>query len=193
MQLIVKGQQIDVGDALREHVRESLESVFGKYFGGAIEATVIFSRDAHLLRAALTVHVGRGITAQSEATADQPYAAFDIAADRLAKRLRRHKRRLRDHHKLPPEQTLPGQAADHYVLAHDEEDGAAEADGQPAVVAEMKAEILALTVSEAVMRLDLEDSGALMFVNRAHGGLNMVYRRPDGNIGWVDPKGNRGA
>jgi len=193
MQLIVKGQQIDVGDALREHVRESLESVFGKYFGGAIEATVIFSRDAHLLRAALTVHVGRGITAQSEATADQPYAAFDIAADRLAKRLRRHKRRLRDHHKLPPEQTLPTQAADHYVLAHDEEDGAAEADGQPAVVAEMKAEILALTVSEAVMRLDLEDSGALMFVNRAHGGLNMVYRRPDGNIGWVDPKGNRGA
>ena len=193
MQLIVKGQQIDVGDALREHVRESLDSVFGKYFGGAIEATVIFSRDAHLLRAALTVHVGRGITAQSEATADQPYAAFDIAADRLAKRLRRHKRRLRDHHKLPPEQTLPTQAADHYVLAHDEEDGAAEADGQPAVVAEMKAEILALTVSEAVMRLDLEDSGALMFVNRAHGGLNMVYRRPDGNIGWVDPKGNRGA
>jgi len=193
MQLIVKGQQIDVGDALREHVRESLDSVFGKYFGGAIEATVIFSRDAHLLRAALTVHVGRGITAQSEATADQPYAAFDIAADRLAKRLRRHKRRLRDHHKLPPEQTLPAQAADHYVLAHDEEDGAAEADGQPAVVAEMKAEILALTVSEAVMRLDLEDSGALMFVNRAHGGLNMVYRRPDGNIGWVDPKGNRGA
>jgi ribosomal subunit interface protein len=192
MQLIVKGQQIDVGDALREHVRASLDGVFGKYFGRAIEATVIFSRDAHLLRAALTVHVGRGITAQSEATADQPYAAFDIAADRLAKRLRRHKRRLRDHHKLPPEATLPAQAADHYVLAHDDEEGG-EADGQPAVVAEMKAEILALTVSEAVMRLDLEDSGALMFVNRAHGGLNMVYRRPDGNIGWVDPKGNRGT
>lgn len=197
MQLIVKGQQIDVGDALREHVRASLDSVFGKYFGGAIEATVTFSRDAHLLRAALTVIVGRGIKAQSEATADQPYAAFDIAADRLAKRLRRHKRRLRDHHKLPPEATLPAQAADHYVLAHDDgphdEDGAGEVDGQPAVVAEMKAEILTLTVSEAVMRLDLEDSGALMFVNRAHGGLNMVYRRSDGNIGWVDPKGNRGA
>ncbi|HEY2113320.1 MAG TPA: sigma 54 modulation/S30EA ribosomal C-terminal domain-containing protein, partial [Dongiaceae bacterium] len=71
--------------------------------------------------------------------------------------------------------------------------GAGADDGPPTVVAEMKAEILALTVSEAVMRLDLADSGALMFVNRAHGGLNMVYRRPDGNIGWVDPKGNRGA
>ncbi|HEY8012710.1 MAG TPA: sigma 54 modulation/S30EA ribosomal C-terminal domain-containing protein, partial [Dongiaceae bacterium] len=90
------------------------------------------------------------------------------------------------------------QLADHYVLASTPEsadEGAAEADedGPPTVVAEMKAEILALTVSEAVMRLDLADRGALMFVNRAHGGLNMVYRRPDGNIGWVDPKGNRGA
>ena len=199
MQLIVKGQQIDVGDALREHVRQSLTNVFGKYFGDAIDATVIFSREAHLLRASLTVHVGRGITAESEATADQPYAAFDIAADRLAKRLRRHKRRLRDHHKQPvgtaPEKV---QLADHYVLAStpegaDEGAAGADEDGPPTVVAEMKAEILALTVSEAVMRLDLADSGALMFVNRAHGGLNMVYRRPDGNIGWVDPKGNRGA
>ena len=77
MQLIVKGQQIDVGDALREHVRQSLTNVFGKYFGDAIDGTVTFSREAHLLRASLTVHVGRGITAESEATADQPYAAFD--------------------------------------------------------------------------------------------------------------------
>ena len=198
MQLIVKGQQIDVGDALREHVRQSLTNVFGKYFGDAIDATVTFSREAHLLRAALTVHVGRGITAEAEATADQPYAAFDIAADRLAKRLRRHKRRLRDHHKQPVGTAAEVQLASHYVLAaapeSAEEDAAgAEEDGPPMVVAEMKAEILSLTVSEAVMRLDLVDSGALMFVNRAHGGLNMVYRRPDGNIGWVDPKGNRGA
>lgn len=200
MQLIVKGQQIDVGDALREHVRQSLTNVFGKYFGDAIDATVTFSREAHLLRASLTVHVGRGITAESEATADQPYAAFDIAADRLAKRLRRHKRRLRDHHKTPAATATAGQPAAHYVLAATpegaDEDAAgtgADEHGEPTVVAEMKAEILALTVSEAVMRLDLADSGALMFVNRAHGGLNMVYRRPDGNIGWVDPKGNRGA
>jgi len=190
MQLIVKGQQIDVGDALREHARASLESVFGKYFGDAIDGTVIFSRDAHLIRSSLTVHVGRGIMAQSEATADQPYAAFDLAADRLAKRLRRHKRRLRDHHKQPVEM----RPADHYILAAGEEpDEAGAGEGQPAVIAEMKAEIPALTVSEAVMRLDLADVGALMFVNRAHGGLNMVYRRPDGNVGWVDPKGNSGA
>jgi ribosomal subunit interface protein len=191
MQLIIKGHHLDVGDALREHVRGSLDGVFEKYFGSAIEGTVTFSRDAHLLRATLTVHVGRGIMAQSEATADQAYAAFDLAAERLAKRLRRHKRRLRDHHKLPVE-TRP---ADHYVLASDDESAADSetADGRPAVIAEMKTEIPALTVSEAVMRLDLADGGALMFVNRAHGGLNMVYRRSDGNIGWVDPKGNGAA
>jgi ribosomal subunit interface protein len=194
MNVIVKGQHIDVGDALRQHVGDSLTSVFGKYFGDAIDVTVTFSREAHLLRSSVSAHVGRGIVAQSEATADQPYAAFDLAAERLSKRLRRHKRRLRDHHKTP----LETRAAEHYVLAAESDEvsgdgGAAEAaDGMPAVIAEMKTEVPVLTVSEAVMRLDLEDSSALMFVNRAHGGLNMVYRRRDGNVGWVDPKGNTG-
>lgn len=131
--------------------------------------------------------------AQSEAEAALPYVAFDQAAEHLAKRLRRHKRRLRDHHK---QQSLETQPADHYVLAatkDDDEPAGEGAAGQPTVIAEMKAEIPTLTVSEAVMRLDLADSGALMFVNRAHGGLNMVYRRPDGNVGWIDPKGNSGA
>jgi ribosomal subunit interface protein len=193
MNLIVKGQQIDVGDALREHVRASLGGVFGKYFGDAIDATVTISRDAHLYRASVSAHVGRGIMAQSEATADQPYIACDQALDRLAKRLRRHKRRLRDHHKQPLETMSAGLyvLAAHPEEAGDEEDTASETvNGQPTVIAEMKTDIATLTVSEAVMRLDLADGGAMMFINRAHGGLNMVYRRPDGNVGWVDPQGN---
>jgi ribosomal subunit interface protein len=201
MNLIVKGQQIDVGEALRTHVHDNLDGVFDKYFGDAIDVTVTFSRDAHLFRAAVAAHVGRGIMAQSEATADQAYAAFDLASDRLAKRLRRHKRWLRGHHKLPFETRSAG----HYVLAADEETVASESEaegdewtieapnGQPTVIAEMKSDIPTLTVSEAVRHLDLADCGALMFVNRAHGGLNMVYRRTDGNVGWVDPKGNSGA
>jgi ribosomal subunit interface protein len=192
MNLIVKGQQIDVGDALREHVRASLGEVFGKYFGDATDASVTFSRDAHLYRASISAHVGRGIMAQSEATAEQPYMACDQALERLAKRLRRHKRRLRDHHKAPVETRSAG----YFVLSGEGEEGTSAGEnsgGRPAVIAEMKAEIATLTVSEAVMRLDLADSGAMMFVNRAHGGLNMVYRRPDGNVGWVDPQGNSGA
>lgn len=198
MQLTVKGKQLDVGDALRSHVDESLRAIFGKYFGNPIEATVVLSREAHLYRAQLSVHVGRGILLQSQAEADAPYAAFDNAADHLAKRLRRYKRRLRDHHRQEVE-TLP---AAQYILApepEEESEGGAEgepaaADGgaQPVVVAEMTAEIPTLSVSEAVMRLDLADTAAMMFRNRAHGGLNMVYRRPDGNVGWVDPRGNSG-
>lgn len=113
----------------------------------------------------------------------------------MAKRLRRYKRRLRDYHKeRPAEPPLPARA---YVLEAEPEREAAELDGeepsQPLIVAEMTTSIDSLTVSEAVMRLDLGDLPALMFRNSAHGGLNMVYRRPDGNIGWVDPRGTRTA
>jgi len=188
MNLTVKGKQLDVGDALRGHVAESLAAVLGKYFSNPVEATVILSREAHLYRAQLSVHVGRGILLQSQANADQPYAAFDSAADKLAKRLRRYKRRLRDHHRAEIEE----QRARHYVLAPepDEAEELAEVDGTPVVVAEMVSGIPTLTVGEAVMRLELADESAIMFRNRAHGGLNMVYRRRDGNVGWVDPKGN---
>lgn len=212
MKLTITGKQIDLGDALRGHVSESLEQVTGKYFNGAIDATVAFSRQSHLFRADLSVHVSRNILMQSSGEAGDPYVAFDQAADRLAKRLRRHKRRLSDHHRdAPTEPAVPAQA---YVLEmtpaelddlageHDEtatESPAAALDGngaegdRPVVIAEMTTPIDVLTVSQAVMRLDLGDLPALMFRNRAHGGLNMVYRRPDGNVGWVDPQGTSQA
>jgi ribosomal subunit interface protein len=188
MNLTVKGKQLDVGDALRSHVAECLDGVLGKYFGNPVEATVILSREAHLYRAQISVHVGRGILLQGQADAEQPYVAFDGAAEKLAKRLRRYKQRLRDHHRAEIEM----QRAQHYVLAPEPEgaEELAEVNGKPVVVAEIDSGIPTLTVSEAVMRLDLADEAAMMFRNRAHGGLNMVYRRTDGNVGWVDPKGN---
>ncbi len=194
MQLSVKGKQLDVGDALRTHVSDSLSRILGKYFGDAIEVSVTFSRHGHLYRAVVAAHVGRGIQVQAQGDADEPYPAFDSAADRLAKRLRRYKRRLRNHHKDagPVLAALPAQQ---YILAGDAESEAAEdeIDGRPVVVAEMATEIPSLTVSEAVMRMDLAELPALMFRNSSHSGLNMVYRRPDGNIGWIDPRGNRGG
>ena len=193
MQLSVKGKQLNVGDALRTHVSESLSRILGKYFGDAIEVGVTFSREGHLYRAVVAAHVGRGIQLQAQGEADEPYPAFDTAAERLAKRLRRYKRRLRDHHKDtgPAPESLPAQQ---YILAGDAEEQAAEdeIDGRPAVVAEMATEVPSLTVSEAVMRMDLAELPALMFRNSSHSGLNMIYRRPDGNIGWIDPRGNRG-
>lgn len=188
MHLTVKGKQLDVGDALKAHVADSLNGIFGKYFGDAIDATVVLSREAHLYRAQVSVHVGRGILLQGQADADQPYTAFDGAAGRLGKRLRRFKRRLRDHHRAEIEM----QRVQHYVLAPEteSEEEPASIDGTPVVIAEMASEIPTLAVGEAVMRLELTDEGAIMFRNRAHGGLNMVYRRTDGNVGWVDPRQN---
>lgn len=186
MHLTVTGKQLDVGDALRSHIEETLHGVFGKYFGNPIEANVILSRDAHLYRAQISAHVGRGILVQSQADAEAPYAAFDSAADHLAKRLRRYKRRLRDHRRA----AIDSVPAQQYILAPEPDEEADRTDGKPVVIAEMATEIPTLSVSEAVMRLDLAESAAMLFRNRAHGELNMVYRRPDGHVGWIDPVGN---
>lgn len=191
MQLTVKGKQLDVGDALRTHVADSLNTVVGKYFTNSLEANVVFSREASLFKADIQVHVGRNIVLQSVAEAHEPYPAFDTACEKLAKRLRRYKRRLRDHHNgdaqhepVPARyQILEAEADDHHLEAEDAAPDAA----QPIVVAEMQTNIDTLTVSEAVMRMELAELPALMFRNRAHGGLNLVYRRKDGNVGWVDP------
>lgn len=185
MQLSVKGKQIDVGDALRNHVETKLNEVTGKYFSGSLDAHVTFSREAHLFRADITVHAGRGIVLQANASANEPYPAFDIAADRIAQRLRRHKKKIvaQHHDQQRQEQAFLARA---YVLPGDGETEE-EANDNPVVVAEMTTPIETLTVGEAVMRLDLGDLPALMFRNSANNGLNMIYRRADGHIGWVDP------
>ena len=142
----------------------------------------------------IVVHVGKGITVQSEGKASDAHAAFDAAAERMSKRLRRYKRRLRDHHRGHAQDVI---SAQQYILAAEIETEAEEApepDGwSPVVVAEMETAVDTLTVGEAVMRLDLSGAPALMFRNRGHGGINMIYRRSDGNVGWVDPAGATGA
>jgi len=189
MHLTVKGKQLDVGDALRQHMDTSLAGIFGKYFGDALDASVLLTREAHLYRSQITVHVGRGIRLESRGEAEAPYAAFDVAAERLGKRLRRYKRRLRDHHR----REVVAEPAQSYVLAEGEDESNESSDGPPVVVAEMATEVPTLTVSEAIMRLELAEETAMLFRNRAHSGFNMIYRRADGNIGWVDPTGNRGT
>ena len=196
MQLTLTGKQIDVGDTLRRHVEASLDAILGKYFGSAIEAHVVVSREAHLSRAEISVRIGRGIVVNAHAAASELYAAFDGAAERVAKQLRRYKRRLRDHHAKAREPAAAGERAMAYVLApvtdeEEAEDDAGEqaaSGGAPAVVAEMSTELPSLTVGEAVMRMDLADASVLLFRNRSHGELNLVYRRADGNIGWIDPQ-----
>jgi ribosomal subunit interface protein len=191
MQITVKGKQIEVGEALRGHMESALTAAVSKYFSNPLESQIVFTREAHLFRADVSVHVGRSILVQGQALAPDAYAAGDAAIDHVAKRLRRHKRRLRDHHKERDKvESLTAQA---YVLAPEaddlDDDGARPGD-QPVVIAEMTTEIQTLTVGEAVMRLDLGVQPAPLFRHAGHGGLNLVYRRTDGNVGWIDPQGN---
>ncbi|HWK46231.1 MAG TPA: ribosome-associated translation inhibitor RaiA [Stellaceae bacterium] len=203
MQFLVTGKQIDVGQALKEHIETSLTVLVEKYFGTGIEAHAVISREAHRVCADISVRVGRGILLQGSEKGHDAYAAFDGAAEHIAKRMRRYKRRLRDHHtngRDPrPEEQLAGRA---YILAPEADvEGESQADtmlngvdgqehgegDQPIVIAEMATDIPLLTVCEAVMRMDLADQPTLMFRNSAHGGFNVVYRRADGHIGWIDP------
>jgi ribosomal subunit interface protein len=200
MQLSVTGKQTEVGEALRRHIEGSLGSILDKYFKTAIEGHVIVSKEAHLSRAEISIHIGRAIVVNARAAASEAYLAFDAAAERLAKQLRRYKRRLRDHHATGREPAGAGERAMDYVLAPIEEEGAdgEDAEGQdaetggvngaPAVIAEMSTELPSLTVGEAAMRMDLAEAPVLLFRNRSHGELNLVYRRSDGNIGWIDPE-----
>src|SRR5260221_7582352 len=198
MQISVTGKQVDVGDALRRHVEATLDTMLGKYFRTAIEAHAVFAREAHLICADVSLHVGRGMVVNSSAAATDHYIAFDAAAERLAKQLRRYKRRLRDYHgktrgPQPEGEAERPETAQAFVLApvEEEDEDAADtvtADGTaPVVIAEMSTELPQLTVGEAVMRMDLADAPVLLFRNRSHGELNLVYRRGDGNIGWIDP------
>lgn len=191
MHINISGQQLDVGDSLRAHISETLDATVEKYFGQAIDASVVLTRERFTIRADLAIHIGRGIYVRAHESADDAYAAFDVAAAHLGKRLRRHKRRLRDHHEA--RENAETIRAQQYVLApyepvedDDAGDVPMEADN-PVIVAEDQTVIENLTVSEAVMRMDLADVPAMVFRNAGNGGLNVVYRRADGNIGWIDP------
>jgi ribosomal subunit interface protein len=188
MDVSINGKGLDVGDALRGHVANQLAGAVAKYFTKALDAGVTISREAHLFRADIAVHPMRGVLVKGHGLAEDAYGAFDGALERITKQLRRYKRRLKEHHKggraTEPMETTP---AHQYILAAEVVEEELPADGQPAIIAELSTEIATLSVGEAVMRMDLADAPLLMFRNRANGAFNVVYRRPDGNIGWIDP------
>ncbi|MDX2101211.1 MAG: ribosome-associated translation inhibitor RaiA [Alphaproteobacteria bacterium] len=188
MKVTVSGRQMDVGEALTTHITSELTAAVAKYFANALEASVTVSRQGHLCVCDINVHVGRGIDAVGSASAADPYPACDTAIEHVAKRLRRHKRRLVDQQRSPAPEAVAVPAA---VLSVAEEEPEQTADGDaPMIIAELTHDLLTLSVGEAVMRLDLAQKPALLFKNAAHGGLNLVYRRNDGHIGWIDPTGN---
>ena len=189
MQLTVTGKKLDVGDALRARIEEGLSEAVAKYFDQPGDGTVTVSREGHTFRIDIQVHISKRIVVQGLGQAADAYAAFEEALEHVSKRLRRYKRRLKDHKQGSAEREVL-QAQQYVISPESEEDDieATEVGDQPAIIAEMPAEIETLSVSEAVMRLDLAGAQAMLFRSSKHGGLNMVYVREDGNIGWVDPQ-----
>ncbi|GGX40241.1 ribosomal subunit interface protein [Tateyamaria omphalii] len=187
MQYQISGKQIDIGEALQTHVRDDLGAVVQKYAERPTNAQVVFSKSAHEFVCEATVHLSTGLTAQAKAHATEIYAAFDGCSEKMEKQLRRYKRRLKDHHKERAQPVeLSGAAS--YILASDEGAGDSEPESlQPMIVAEMETKIPSLSVGEAVMQMELAGAPVLVFRNEGKDGLNVVYRREDGNIGWIDP------
>lgn len=187
MRIQVSGKQMDIGDALREHVEGRLTEAVGKYFDRPVEAVVIFCKDRHQFVADSSVHLPTGMTVQATARADEVYASFEGAVDRMEKQLRRYKRRLRDHHR-DRQAPIEATGGSSYILAGGVEDVEEPESLQPVIVAEMETKVQMLSVGEAVMQMELAGASMLVFRNSAHGGVNVVHLRDDGNIGWIDPR-----
>lgn len=189
MRYQISGKQIDVGEALQTHVRTELGETFEKYAQRPTDSTVIFSRDAHYFICDAVVHLATGLTVQAKGQdPDNIYAAFEKCREKMDKQLRRYKRRLKDHYRARPEPVVFGEASS-YILAAEERTNDVEPETlQPIIIAETEARIPSLSAGEAVMQMELANTNVLVFRNERHGGINVVYRRDDGNIGWVDPQ-----
>ncbi len=192
MQVIVKGKQMDVGEALTNYVSERLEAGVSKYFDNAIDSQITVSKKNHKYHAECNVHIGSGIDVSASAEHVDAYACIDAMVDKIETQLRRYKRRLKKHHGKERSAFKKAYHAQSYVLAPESEETDTQSsetdEWHPIIIAESNADIPDCSVGEAVMRMDLANVPAMMFHNSGSKELNVIYRRDDGNIGWIDPK-----
>jgi ribosomal subunit interface protein len=192
MTLRISGKDFDIGEALRSSVQARIQAAMDKYFDGGFSGHVTFERDGSGYRVECALHLSSGITLQTEGKAHAVHVCFDQAADRLEKRLRRYKRRLKDHHPgiETGESSAPSIAASYVIQAPDEttEDD----EFSPVTIAESTSRLRRMSVSAAILDLDLTGVPVVVFRHAGHGRINVVYRRSDGNIGWIDPEAAAG-
>tara|TARA_R110002050_G_scaffold847_7_gene6060 strand:+ start:34851 stop:35438 length:588 start_codon:yes stop_codon:yes gene_type:complete len=186
MNLEISGKHVELGDALKGHIQDKLEKAVSKYFGDVVDSQVIVSKDNHDFRVNIDIHVGQNIFVRAEETADDAHAATDKAVHIIEKNLRRYKKKLKAHH--GKHDAGLEQRALQYVLSGAVWSGdEAEEEAEPTIIAETVSSIPMLSVSNAVMRMDLENLPVYLFKNEKSGDINAVYTRKDGNIGWVNP------
>jgi len=187
MEIRVSGHQIETGEALQSHAQERLTGIVDKYFSRALSSVVTFGKaPAGAFRCDIVTHVMHDLILKSAGIAQDAHIALDQAADKIEKQLRRYKRRLKDRHEQA-DFALRSEDAAYTVFVEPAEETEELVVDAPVVIAETRVDVPEATVSDAVMMLDLRNTNALLFKNAGTGRHNMVYRRGDGSIGWVEP------
>jgi len=184
MSLRVSGKNMDVGDALRTRATEQFDAVVAKYFDGHYDGHLTIAHDGNGYRADCAVHLDTGAVLQTSAQAGDATSAYELMAETITKRLRRYHRKIKALGRKGPDAAT---AAQSYVLGIPDEHDELHEDYAPPVIAETTSNLRSLSVGEAVMELDMAQRDVVVFRHAGHGGLNVVYRRADGNIGWIDP------
>lgn len=187
MSLRISGKNLDIGESMRQHVEARVAAATDKYFDGAVRGSVTLEPEGSGFRSDCTLHLTSGVTIRAEGRAQEPYASFDRAAERIEKQLRRYKRRLKDHHAGRDAEAVDAGPVANYVIEAPDPDAEEHADFKPAIVAEASSRLSAFTISAAVAELDFTGAPVVVFRHAGSGRVNVVYRRGDGHIGWVDP------
>jgi ribosomal subunit interface protein len=191
MTLRVYGKNLDIGESLRQHVLERVDTVMSRYFNGRVTGHVVISREGSGYRSDCSLHLSSGVNLQAEGKAQEPLASFEQASDKIERRMRRYKARLKEHHGAGEsgsrgEAEASPRVANYVIEAPDDEDEVA-ADFSPVIVAEGSERLKNLSVASAVAELDLTGSPVVVFQHASSARVNIVYRRRDGAIGWLDP------
>ena len=190
MTIKVTGKNIDLGESLRAYALDRVDTALDKFSGRSLSGQISVEKNHDGFFTHCAIHLASGLDVQATGNGVDAYGSVDSAMERLEKRLRRYKRRLKSHGQGVdgPAQLYESAGID-YVIDAEQAADAESGEGAPAVIAETPARVRAMSVSDAVMQMDLADQTFLVFRNASHGGINVVYRRPDGNIGWIDPSG----
>ena len=185
--LRVSGKNFSIGTAMREHVLARIEAAAQRYFGGALNGHVIIDHEGSGYRADCTLHLSSGVSLHAEGRGQEAYASFDQAADRLERRLSRHKQRVRQNHSSASAPIEPRETVRDVILEAPDHEEVDEGAFNPVIIAEQTLGLKQMPVSEAVMELDFTGAPVFVFQHAASGRTNILYRRADGNIGWLDP------
>ena len=189
--LKISGKNMDIGTALRERIQERVDDAVRKYFDGGYSGQIVVEPEGHGFKTDCSVHLDTGVVLKTSAQSSDATSSFDQAAERVEKRLRRYKRRLKSHQPQPgAEEAFQASA---FVLETPDDEEEVPVDYAPVVVAETATHIRTMTVGMAVLDLDLTEAPVVVFKSAANGTINVVYRRADGNIGWIDPAFEAGA